>query len=59
MLCVQELVEGPLGKLYHYVVQRGLEACVRLARHIVAYLVQGVAEGDFCCNLGNGVSGCL
>ncbi len=53
---VGELVEGPLGHLHHDVVQGGLEAGAGLAGDVVFNLVQGVPQGDFRRDLGDGVA---
>ena len=51
-----ELVEGPARQLDHHIVQRGLEAGEGLARDLVFYLVERVAQGDLGAHLGNRVA---
>ena len=50
-----ELVKGPLGELHHHIVHGGLEAGVGLPGDVVLDLVQGVAQGDFGGDLGDGI----
>ena len=59
LIGVDELIEGPLGVLDHDVVNGGLEAGGGGAGHVVANLVQSVADGDFAGHLGDGVTGGL
>ena len=54
-----ELLEGPLGNLGDDVVDGRLEAGGRLARDVVADLVEPVADGELCGDLGDGESGGL
>ena len=54
-----ELIKGPLGELDHHIVHRRLEAGVGFAGHVVLDFVQGIAQGDLGCDLGDGVAGGL
>ena len=58
-LCGDEFIEGQTGHFHHAVVQRGFKACVGLARNRVFDLVQGIAQGDLCRHLGDGIAGGL
>ena len=55
-LCIEELIEGPLGELDDDVVDGGLEAGERLARDVVFDLVESVAEGDLGRHFGDGIA---
>src|SRR5437868_8968238 len=48
-----KLLELPLGNLYDYVVQGGLERCGCFPRNVVGNFVQRVADSQFCRNLGD------
>ena len=54
-----KLIKGPLGQLYHHVVQGGLKAGAGLAGDLILDLRQGVAQGDAGADLGDGVAGGL
>ena len=52
-----EFLEGPFGNLGHHVIDGRLEAGRRLARDVVADLVQPVADGELGGDLGDGEAG--
>ena len=54
--CVGKFVEGPLGEFHHHVIQSGLEAGASLAGDVIFDLVQGVAQSDLRCDLGDGIA---
>ena len=58
-LCGDEFIEGQTGHFHHAVVQRGFKAGIGLARNRVFDLVQGIAQGDLCRHLGDGITGGL
>ncbi len=53
---VGKLVEGPFRQLHHDVIQGGLEAGAGLAGDVVFDFVQGVPQGDFRRELGDGIA---
>ena len=54
-----EFIKGQTGHFYHAVVKRRLEAGVGLSCNRVFDFIQGVAQGDLCRHLGDGVAGRL
>ena len=54
-----EFIEGQTGHFHHAVVKRRLEAGVGLSCNRVFDLIQGIAQGDLCRHLGDGVAGRL
>lgn len=54
-LGIQEFIERPFGKFDDDVIDCGLEAGERLARHIVSDFVERITESDLCRNLRNRV----
>ena len=54
-----EFVEGPLRELYDHIVDGGLEAGAGFTGDIVGNLIQGIAQGEACGDLGDGITGGL
>ena len=56
---VDEFIKGPLGPLYHHIVQRRFKAGIGLAGNGVDDFIQRIANGDFGRHLGDGITGGL
>ena len=54
-----EFIEGQTGHFHHAIVKRGLKAGIGLSCDRVFDLVQGIAQGDLCRHLGDGIAGGL
>ena len=55
-LGADELVKRQTRKLYDYIVQHRLKACVSFLRNCILNLIQCIAKGDLCRHLGDRVS---
>ena len=55
-LAVDKFIKGPFGEFDHQIVDSGFKAGVGGAGHRIENLVQGVADGNFGGNLGDGIA---
>ena len=56
---IHELIKRPAGELDNTVVQCRLKAGYRLTGNRIGQLIQTIAYGNLCRNLGNRITGCL
>ena len=56
---VDEFIEGPSGEFHHHIVDGRLEAGKGVAGDGINDFIQGIADGDPGCHLGDGIAGSL